>query len=203
MSILCYKISVASRVQSELCASVLADVVVRAVAVHVVPEVVTEDWEEGVVVFSQCEAVLVVAKVVWLPIMPVKPLNCRVHMIPSPGAWLVVAVVSFSSSTHPERGSLSNGDLGEHLRLQPVVDPRVIKFSDPGSGVSSTDEVGRRSRYRLTRAKQEATASRSVLLFHPSIRAAVCVLGHGKACREDKQGEDHVSCRSESSNKSL
>jgi len=42
MSILCYKISVASRVKSELCASVLTDVVVRAVAVHVVPEVVTE-----------------------------------------------------------------------------------------------------------------------------------------------------------------
>ena len=33
----------------------------------------THNWEEGVVVFSKCEAVLIVAKVVWLPIVPVKP----------------------------------------------------------------------------------------------------------------------------------
>ena len=33
----------------------------------------TYDGEEWVVVFSQSEAVLVVAKVVWLPIMPVEP----------------------------------------------------------------------------------------------------------------------------------
>ena len=33
----------------------------------------TYDWEEGVVVFSQCKAILTVAKVVWLPVVPVKP----------------------------------------------------------------------------------------------------------------------------------
>ena len=74
---------------------------VGAVAVHVVPEVITEDWagdilykvnadfwhqsylllrkrkdlQEGVVVFPESEAVLVVAKVVWLPVMPVEPGN--------------------------------------------------------------------------------------------------------------------------------
>ena len=44
-------------------------------------------------------------------------------MVPGPGAWLVVAVVPLRPSTQPEGGSLSNRDLGEHLRLQPVVDP--------------------------------------------------------------------------------
>ena len=74
---------------------------VSAVAVHVVPEVITEDraadilykviadfWlesdvllrrrkdlQEGVVVFPESEAVLVVAKVVWLPVVPVEPEN--------------------------------------------------------------------------------------------------------------------------------
>ena len=33
-----------SKVRSELGTSVLTDVVVSAVAVHVVPEVITEDW---------------------------------------------------------------------------------------------------------------------------------------------------------------
>ena len=46
---------------------------VSAVAVHVVPEVVAENGEEGVVVFPQSQAVLVVAKVIGLPIVPVKP----------------------------------------------------------------------------------------------------------------------------------
>ena len=41
---------------------------------------------------------------------------------------------------------------------------RVIKFSDPGSGVSGTDEVGRWSCHGLVRTKQEATAPWPVLL---------------------------------------
>ena len=32
-----------------------------------------KDLQEGVVVFPESEAVLVVAKVVWLPVVPVKP----------------------------------------------------------------------------------------------------------------------------------
>ena len=34
-----------------------------------------KDLQEGVVVFPESEAVLVVAKVVWLPVVPVKPEN--------------------------------------------------------------------------------------------------------------------------------
>merc|ERR1719228_1765932 len=58
------------------------------------------------------------AKVVRFPIVPVKPFDCLVHMIPGPGAWLggrtegyhsdhqpgtwlVVAVVSLRPSTEP------------------------------------------------------------------------------------------------------
>ena len=92
-------LQISFKVRSELGTSVLTDVVVSAVAVHVVPEVITEDragdisglvfadfrlesdvllrrrkdLQEGVVVFPQSEAVLVVAKVVWLPVVPVKP----------------------------------------------------------------------------------------------------------------------------------
>ena len=112
-------------------------------------------------------------------------------MVPGPSAWLVVSVVPLRPPTQPEGSPLSNGDLGEHLRLQPVVDPcrqksiqngtnkfikycthryvekehtRVVKFSNPGPRVSSTDEIGRGSRDRLVGAEQEATTSRSVLL---------------------------------------
>ena len=60
-------------IELELGTSVLTDVVVGAVAVHVIPEVVAENGEEGVVVFPQSQAVLVVAKVIGLPIVPVKP----------------------------------------------------------------------------------------------------------------------------------
>ena len=83
---------------------------VGAVAVHVIPEVVAENGEEGIVVFPQSQAVLVVAKVIGLPIVPVKPVadnkifnyflikrspfNGRVHVIPSPGARRVDVVVS-------------------------------------------------------------------------------------------------------------
>merc|ERR1712156_1141099 len=120
-----------SKARSELSTSVLTNVVVSAVAVHVVPEVITEDWGEGVGGFPESEAVLVVAKVVWLPVMPVKPLDCLIHVVPGPGARLVIAVVPAGPTTHPEGGSLSHGDLGEHLRLQPVVDSRVVKLSNP------------------------------------------------------------------------
>ena len=34
-----------------------------------------KDLQEGVVVFPESEAVLVVAKVVWLPIVPVEPVS--------------------------------------------------------------------------------------------------------------------------------
>merc|ERR1719430_1469807 len=128
MSILCYNIS---KVRSKLGTSVLTGVMVSAVAVHVVPEVITEDWEEGVVVFPESEAVLVVAKVVWLPVMPVEPLDGLIHMVPGPGARLVITVVPAGPSTHPEGSPLPHGDLGEHLRLQPVVDSRVVKLSNP------------------------------------------------------------------------
>merc|ERR1719230_1030128 len=95
------------KVRSELGASVLTDVVVSAVAVHVVPEVITEDWEEGVVVFPQSEAVLVVAKVVWLPVVPVEPLDGLIHVVPGPGARLVITVVAAGPPTHPEGSPLS------------------------------------------------------------------------------------------------
>ena len=94
-------LQISFKVRSELGTSVLTDVVMSAVAVHVVPEVITEDragdisglvfadfWhqsylllrnrkdlQEGVVVFPESEAVLVVAKVVWLPVVPVEPDN--------------------------------------------------------------------------------------------------------------------------------
>ena len=96
-------LQISFKVRSELGTSVLTDVVMSAVAVHVVPEVITEDraadvlykvisdfWhqsylllrkrkdlQEGVVVFPESEAVLVVAKVVRLPVVPVEPGNLR------------------------------------------------------------------------------------------------------------------------------
>jgi len=57
----------------ELCASHLADVVGGHVATHVVPLVISSDWEEWVMMLPECEAHLVVIVVVRFTIAPVEP----------------------------------------------------------------------------------------------------------------------------------
>ena len=88
------------------------------------------------------------------------------------------------TSTEPEGSILSRRNCLKESSLQPVVDPwqhnfhlvelgkyciekedtRVVELSNPGSGVSGTNEVGRRSGDCLGLSDQKATAPRSVLL---------------------------------------
>lgn len=76
-------------------AGILADVVSGLVAAQVVPEVIPEDGEEGVVDLHHAEAHLpAAAVVVGLTIGPVKPLHGGVVAVPDPLSGGVLAVTS-------------------------------------------------------------------------------------------------------------
>merc|ERR1711908_99907 len=97
--------------------------------------------------------------VVRLPVSPVKPGDGLVHVVPRPGAGLVLAVPSLSTATKPELSPLTRGDRLQQTRLQPVVDTRVVQFGDPGARVSGTHEVCCGPGDRLVRANQEASTA--------------------------------------------
>ena len=76
-------------------AGVLADVVGGHITVNVIPEVVPEDGEEGVVDLHHAEAHLpAVAVAVGLTISPVKPVNGGVVAIPGPHSGGILAVAT-------------------------------------------------------------------------------------------------------------
>merc|ERR1719385_465657 len=167
--------------------SVFTDEVSRPVTGFVIPEVVTSNGEEGVVVLPQGETHLIVAVVVWLVVGPVKPADRLVHVVPGPGARLVLAVPALSTAAKPELCSLTRGDRLQQAGLQPVVDTRVVELGNPGARVSGTDEVGCRPCHRLVGPDKEASTACPVLLKHPAIRALVRVLGCNQAKGKQKQ----------------
>merc|ERR1712216_564563 len=126
---------------SESSTSHLADVVGSFVTAHVIPLVVSRNWEEGVMLLPESETHLVVLIVVRLTVPPIKPLDGCVHVIPLPFSRLVLTVPTRSTSTKPECSVFTRRNCRKETSLQPVVDPWVIKLSNPGSRVSGTHEV--------------------------------------------------------------
>ena len=84
--------------------------------------ILTYNGEEGVVVLPKGEAHLLVVVVVGLAVSPVKPGDGLIHVVPGPGARLVLAVASLSTATKPELGPFTRGDCLQQAGLQPVVD---------------------------------------------------------------------------------
>ena len=80
-------------------AGILADVMSSLVTAQVVPEVIPEDWEEGVVDLHHAEAHLpAVAVVVGLTVGPVKPLHGGVAAVPDPLSGGVLAVTTLGEN---------------------------------------------------------------------------------------------------------
>ena len=73
-------------------------------------------------VLPQGEAHLLVVVVVWLAISPVEPGDRLVHMVPGPGAGLVLAVPPLSTAAKPELCPFTRRDSLQQAGLQPVVD---------------------------------------------------------------------------------
>ena len=79
-------------------ACILTDVVSSSVTRQVIPEVVPEDGEEGVMDLHHAEAHLpAVVIVVGLTVGPVKPLHGRVVRVPEPLPGGVLAVTSLKT----------------------------------------------------------------------------------------------------------
>ena len=125
----------------------LTDVVVRSVAVHIVPEVVPVEVER-VVDLHHAHAVLSVV-VVRFPIGPVEPLDSLVLVRPDPLAGSVLVVTLSSEGSHPEVGPVSSLEHVEQVGLQPVVDAGMVELRHPGLVVGAED-VGVISGYTLS-----------------------------------------------------
>ena len=153
--------------------SLLTDVVVRCVTVHIVPVVVPVE-EEGVVHLHHAHAVLAV-EVVRFPISPVEPLDRLVLVRPEPLPRGVLVVTLSSEGSHPELDPVSGLEHVEELGLEPVVDPGVVQLSHPRV-VSGTQDRGVVPGDPLGSVEPEAPAARPVLLEDPAVRAVVSVL---------------------------
>ena len=135
----------------------------------------TYNREEGVMVLCEGQAHLVVVVVVWLSVDPVEPLDGLVHVVPGPCAGLVLAVPPLAPAPQPEGFPPPRLRDLQQVGLQPVVDPWpwshhgtarltwVVQLRDDGV-VAVADELGRGPGHSLLRTKQEAPATRPVLL---------------------------------------
>ena len=110
----------------------------RGITWIIIPEVVSGNREERIMVLSECHAVLAI-KVVRLTVSPVKPCNRGVPVRPPPVTRVLLAVTTLTrhdwdwdnkavtgtyicGSSQPELFSLSNLSQGQQLCLEPVVD---------------------------------------------------------------------------------
>ena len=193
-------------------ALVLADVVGAHVAVKVIPEVIPEHREEGVVLLDHGHAVLA-AEVVGLTISPIEPGDGLILVRPHPVSRLVLTVpllltrndkkeifehfpiflFYLSGSSEPELAPFSDLKFIQQNRLEPVVDSRMIQLRDPGPVMEVTQDVRVLLGDLLPARDEETSASGAVLLQSPAIRTVVSVLGQGvgEQQREGDQGEPH------------
>merc|ERR1719481_856538 len=107
------------------------DVVGSICTVEVIPEVVPQVGEEGVVLLYIGQAVLIPVVVVRFSISPVKPLDSSVAMLPYPGSWVMVRVMALiSHSIQPELVEFSWLCGVKESALNPVVDAWMIQLSN-------------------------------------------------------------------------
>merc|ERR1712110_949909 len=151
------------------------------VTFKIIPEVIPEDGEERVVVLSHHQTVFAVL-VVRFPLCPVKPAHSFVLMRPGPLSRSVLTVSLPRLGAQPELLRHSGLCLVQQLRLQPVVDTRMIKLSHPGS-MGSTENIS-------VVPDEETSAARPVLLLLPAVRAAVGFLGQD--CRQAEAESQQV-----------
>ena len=109
--------------------SLLTDIVVRSVTVHIIPEVVPVE-EEGVVDLHHAHAVLSSVVVVRLSICPVEPLDSLVLVRPDPLPGVVLTVTLPCEGRHPELDPVAGLEVVEQLGLEPVVDTGVVQLSN-------------------------------------------------------------------------
>ena len=69
----------------------LTDIMSRCIALKVIPEVVSEDWEEWIMVLSQNKTVFSLL-IVGFSISPVKPCDGGVPVRPPPVSWSLLTV---------------------------------------------------------------------------------------------------------------
>merc|ERR1719213_1615649 len=128
----------------------------------VVPKVVPGIWEQRSVELGQHQAVLVVP-VVRLTVSPIEPFNGLVLMLPGPFTLVVVRVMTaLGFGTKPELFSLTDFCNLQKFCLQPIVDTRMVKLSNP-SIVEGAKNVGVVSGHRFTFAEVKTPTTRSIL----------------------------------------
>merc|ERR1712142_541429 len=102
----------------------------RSITVKVVPEIISGNWEKGIVVLSHNQAILSLL-IVWLPICPIEPIDSFILVVPDPFSRVSFAVTFCGSGSKPKLFILTNiGDV-KKLGFQPVVNSWMIKFCNP------------------------------------------------------------------------
>ena len=93
----------------------------RSITVKVVPEIISCNWEEGIVVLSHDQTILSLL-IVGLTICPIKPIDSFILVVPDPFSRVTFAVTFRGSGSKPKLFILTNiGDV-KKLGFQPVVD---------------------------------------------------------------------------------
>merc|ERR1740128_959364 len=155
----------------------------------VVPVVITLIWEQRAVVLTENQTVFIMP-IIRLAISPVKPVNSYVPVLPEPLAIVVVGVVTASGfCSQPELVPISRLSDVQQLRFQPVVDSRMVQFSNP-SLMESAENIGIIPGDRFSTTQHEASATTSVLLQHPAIRTVVSILGPGTSHKDKSSKQE-------------